>query len=134
MKRASTKRPLRVLALVVIVGVVLVSCGNDTADVPVVQADPESATTCDELADAVVATNQELIDEVGDMSVEDFTAAGGPLAYEGWFAKAQAAVPRISELGCQDVLEGMLAERAGRLHASGPAGESLIADFTSNFP
>jgi hypothetical protein len=134
MKRATAKPPLRVLALVAIVGLVVVSCGDDNAAVPTIPADPVSATTCDELADAVVATNQELIDEVADMSVEDFTAAGGPLAYEGWVTKAQLGASRMSELGCGPVLEGMLAERAGRLHASGPAGESLIADFIGNLP
>lgn len=95
-------------------------------------ADPASATTCAELADAIVATNQELIDEVDDMSVEALAAAGGPLSFDGWVAKAQLGASQVVALGCGDVLEGMLAERAGRLHANGPAGESLVADFVSN--
>jgi hypothetical protein len=84
------------------------------------------------LADAVVAINQELIDQVGGMSMEEFTAAGGPLSFEDWVAKTQLAGSRVVELGCEDVLEGMLAERTDRLQASGPADESLIRDFIGN--
>jgi len=124
---------MRLSALFLVLVVVLVACGDDKAT-PAIPADPASATTCDELADAVVAINQELIDEVGDMSVEELATAGGPLSFEGWVTKAQVGAARVVELDCEDVLEGMLAERADRLQADGPAGESLIADFIGSLP
>ena len=68
------------------------------------------------------------------MSVEELATAGGPLSFEGWVTKAQLGVARMVELGCEEVLGGMLTERADRLQAGGPAGESLIADFIDNLP
>ena len=124
---------MRLGALCVVLVMVLVACGDNKATLAI-SADPASATTCDELADAVVAVNQELIDQVGDMSVEELATSGGPLSFEGWVTKAQLGAARMVELGCEDVLEGMLTERADRLQAGGPAGESLIADFIGNLP
>lgn len=122
---------MRLRVFLATLGVVLAACGGGTAT-STTPADPASATTCEELADAMVAINQELIDQVGEMSVEELTAAGGPASFEDWVAKAQLAASQTVELGCGDVLEGMLAERADRLEAKGPAGESLIADFKGN--
>ena len=79
-----------------------------------------------------MSINQELIDSVGEMSFEGFTAAGGPLAFEDWVAKAQLGASRVVELGCEDVLQGSLADRFDRLEADGPAGEFLISDFIDN--
>jgi hypothetical protein len=52
-----------------IVGLIVAACGDGNAT-PAPLADPKSASTCDELADAIVPINQELIDSVGDMSLE----------------------------------------------------------------
>lgn len=122
---------MRIFVLWVVLGVVVAACGDGSTP-NATTADPASATTCEELADATVSINQELIDSVGDMSVEEFTAAGGPLAFEDWVAEAQVAASRVGELGCEEVLIGLLTDRFDRLEAGGPAGEFLISDFIDN--
>jgi hypothetical protein len=122
---------LKFRVVLAIVGLIVAACGDGNAT-PAPLADPKSASTCDELADAIVSINQELIDSVGDMSLEDFTAAGGPLAYEDWVAKAQSGASQVIELGCEDVLPGLLTDRFDRFEADGPAGEFLISDFIDN--
>ena len=47
---------MRLGGLCVVLVMVLVACGDDKATLAI-PADPASATTCDELADAVVAVN-----------------------------------------------------------------------------
>lgn len=79
-----------------------------------------------------MTVNQGLIDQVADMSVEDFAAAGGPRSVEDWVAKARLGATQSVELGCEEDLVALLIERAGELRARGPAGESLITDFLSN--
>ncbi len=91
-----------------------------------------AAGPCDDLADDMVALNQSLIDQVGEISVAEFAALGGPLAFEDWVEEGQKLAARTTELECGASLISLLIDRADRLHAEGPAGESLIADFKSN--
>ncbi len=87
---------------------------------------------CDGLADDMGALNQSLIDQVGEMSLEDFAALGGPPAFEDWVREGQELSGRTTELNCGASLISLLTDRADHLHAKCPASESLIIDFKSN--
>lgn len=115
------------LALLTIAG-----CGGGSADGADEAPLPEEAEDCPALADAVVAINQELLDRVGEMTVDELDAAGGPASFEEWVADARVAARRSTELRCESELPGLLAERADRLEAAGPAGAALVDDFRAN--
>ena len=98
-------------------------------------ADPQ---TCEEVADVFIAINQEFLDELGDMSVEEFEArlgtpdAPGPpwpafekVGRDGGMLLTRAA----DELGCSDQDLQRLALSGGlfdQLTPSGPAGELWV--------
>jgi hypothetical protein len=123
------------VALVVIVGCSGgSSSGSEPAD-PTPNPPATSAAepqTCDEVADAFIAINQEFLDELGDMSVEEFEALGDAnrqgtswpafekLGREGGILFTRAA----DELSCSD--QDLLGEGFDQLTPSGPAGELWV--------
>ncbi len=66
------------------------------------------------------------------MTVAELDEAGGPASFEEWVSDAQVAAERSAELECRSELPGLLAERADRLEAAGPAGEALVEEFREN--
>lgn len=123
------------MSRIAVFGLVLLTvagCGGGPAGGAEEAPSPEEAEDCPELADAVVAINQELLDRIGEMTVAELDAAGGPASFEDWVADAQVAARRSTELGCESELPGLLADRADRLEAAGPAGVALVDDFREN--
>jgi hypothetical protein len=119
--------------LILVVLIIILTSLWPPAEVSPGNGDSEAAAgSCDELADDMVALNQSLIDQVGEISVAELAALGGPLAFEDWVEEGQKLAARTTELECGASLISLLIDRADRLHAEGPAGESLIADFKSN--
>lgn len=123
--------PSRIAAFGLVLSVVA-ACGGASPGGADEVPRPGDAETCRELADAVVAIDQELLDRVGQMTVAELDEAGGPASFEEWVAEAQVAARRSAELECESELPGLLAERADRLEAAGPAGEALVAEFREN--
>ena len=112
------KRTLILLA--VVLALVLSACGG---------GEPE---TCEDIADVTVDLMQDLIDdvekEVGDRSVEDFSATQGELpSVEKFQDEARKIDERASELGCnRAIVETLVADRGSRLEASTPIGRFMI--------
>ena len=86
--------------------------------------------TCEEVADAMIAINQVFLDELGDMSMEDFVALGAA-SEQGtpWLALDKLGrdlgpllTRAADELGCSDQ-DLQLAFSGDQLTPSGPAGE-----------
>jgi hypothetical protein len=121
-----------------------ISTAPTTPDVPTQTVAAEVATetttvsstdpqTCEEVADVLIAINQEFLDELGDMSVEEFEALGAAnrqgtlwpafekLGREGGILLTRAA----DELGCSD-RDLQTEERLDELTPSGPAGELWV--------
>ncbi len=139
---------------IAILAIVAVSCSSDTTPTSTTTtATPATTTTtpttttttstadpqtCEEVADVFIAINQEFLDELGDMSVEEFEArlgtpdAPGPpwpafekLGREGGMLFLRAA----DELGCSEEDFQRLTLSEGRLDTltpSGPAGELWV--------
>ena len=103
-----------------------------TTTTEAVTADPQ---TCEEVADVLIAITQEFLDELGDMSVEEFEALLGAANEQGtpWpaFDKRDREERRLferaeDELGCSDDDFQRLVFSEGRfdeLAPGGPAGE-----------
>jgi predicted outer membrane protein len=109
------RHPLTVLLAAT--AVLLTACGSAA------EADP-----CAAIADEGVAIAQVLIDEAGELSLEELAAdpqAFDELGGEELDARAQALEERQAESGCtEDELAALLRERADDLE-----GEGLVADL-----
>ena len=84
------------LALVVVVLVVSMACGDD----PV--TDPRRATSCAELVEAGRATAEAVLDVLGDRTVADLEASDDerPFADVEHILRADAFTERTNALGC----------------------------------
>ncbi len=86
--------------------------------------------TCEEVADAMIAINQVFLDELGDMSMEEFVALGIAseqgtpwLALDKLVRDLGALMGAADELGCSGQDLQRLAFSGDQLTPSGPAGE-----------
>lgn len=112
----------RILVLaVLIVSLVASACSNEI-----------SASSCDEVVDVTVDLIQRLIDDVdeefGDMSVQDFIDTGGDLPSIDRFTEDAQEIDEIAaELGCsQSEITAGVDARVDELTASTELGDFLI--------
>jgi len=122
---------------VAVLAIVAVSCSSATTTTTTTSVAPTTTTssatepqTCEEVADVMIAMNQAFLDELGDMSMEEFVALG--IASEQgtpWPALEKLGsdlgplVTRAAdELGCSDQ-DLQLVFSGDQLTPGGPAGE-----------
>jgi hypothetical protein len=112
--------------LAAVLGVLGTACTTASAD-----PDPQTADTCEQLADSWIALDQDFLDELGDRSTEEYQQlfeGRRPdtllTRYQGKFDQFQ---PRGDELGCSvEQMESLICDRKDRLEPGGPAGEAVI--------
>ncbi|MCB2224209.1 MAG: hypothetical protein KQH83_08550 [Actinobacteria bacterium] len=112
-------------ALTLALGLLVAACGGDDA-----ASDPASIDTCEGIADATIATMQEVIDLIGDMDAADLAALGEPGAempesFAGAMATGEELAARGTELECAN-LGDLLMERADQLEV---APDNVIGAF-----
>ena len=94
-----------------------------------------SATNCDEVVDETMELFQRLVDDVdddfGEMSVEEFVATGGDLPSVDKFTADAEEINRIgTQLGCtQTAIQQAVLQRVDELSASTDLGRFLITSI-----
>lgn len=124
-----------IVSLVVVLVLVGAACADDTDGV--VAFDPDSAESCQELADMFIGSQSRMLDAFGTMTDKDLEgdipseveAAANEIAE--WFYGT--AGERVDELcsGGVDEFETLVCTQATQLVAQGPAAERHLRD---NFP
>ena len=79
------------------------------------------APACAELADEMIAELQGIVDQLGDVTLEELAA--GDVIEQDRQQRLEELEARVSETGCDDQIDQLLAERAEQIR-----GEGAIAD------
>jgi len=112
----------RVVIVLLAFGLLATACGGDSI----------SATNCEELADETIGMFQRLIDDVddefGDMTMEEFVASGDELPSVEQFEEDAATIDELAiELGCSpDEMSAGVEQRLDTLTAQSDLGRFLI--------
>ena len=118
----------RLVSVVLVLGLVAASCSSGTEI---------SASSCAEVADETMALFQRLIDDVddefGDLTVEEFIETGGDLPSVQAFEEDAATIDEIAEeLGCtQSQISAAVSARVDELTAATDLGRFLIGAIRS---
>lgn len=87
---------------------------------------PGDAASCEDVADEAIVLVQDVLDEVGGMSMEDMQSAEEPEFVQELEAEGEELEQRAEELDCSDQqMADLVAERAEDLEAEGPVAELL---------
>ena len=118
----------RISALLVVVGLVAVACGDDDA--------AGSLDTCEGIADATIVLIQDVIDELESMSPSDVGAltqgSGDFPAFTAFEERGAELGTAGQDLGC-DTIDALVQERADRLEADPANGfTQLIVQGTKD--
>ena len=113
------------LALVLMLAFGAVACGSDDEDdEPLTAANAES---CEELADAVIGTMQDVLDTVSELSMEELMAEEQPEVLGEFEQDMQAAEEKSNDLDCSDdEMAELLNDRVDQLKAEGAVGELVL--------
>ncbi len=117
----------RLLPLLLVLSLVAAACAGSGI----------SAENCDEVADETMALFQRLIDDVddefGDMTVQEFMDTGGDLPSIQKFREDAATIDDIAvELGCtQSEISAAVAGRVDELTAETDLGRFIISGIRS---
>ena len=113
------------VAMVVALALGLAACGSDEDHSDLTIA---GAETCEQFADAYIAHVQEVLDELSSMSMDELMSADEePEVLGSLDDRIAESAEKSAELGCDDQMEELFAERADQLTADGLIGEMMLS-------
>jgi hypothetical protein len=89
-----------------------------------------AAVSCEDLADELVAQLQVIVNELSDATMEDL--AGGDVVPEGTQQELDDLEQRVSDAGCDDEIEDLLAARADRIEGAGVIADAVREALNQN--
>lgn len=89
-----------------------------------------TAVSCEDLADELVAQLQVIVNELSDATMEDL--AGGDVVPEGTQQELDDLEQRVSDAGCDDEIEDLLAARADRIEGAGVIADAVREALSQN--
>jgi hypothetical protein len=91
---------------------------------------PTATASCEELADELIAQLQVIVDELSDAGLEDL--GRDDLLPAGTQQQLDELEGRVEDAGCDDEMDGLLAERANRIQGDGVIAEAVREGLSQN--
>lgn len=103
---------------------VLAACGGGDGEVQSV----EDAESCEDVADLSIDMMQDMLDELSDMTMADFSnSEEPPEALQEFESDSEELQNKADELGCSsEEMQSLLQERTDQLEAEGPIAEMIL--------